>query len=125
MSFVQQQLRKNKDVFAGLTRALWELQALDKEAPANNNDRRASEALEAAQWAWRTTTGNALGKMAARFGAGDSALAKKIRALQEIGEQIAALNKKGSDILIAMGKAQRDVPVGTVSIAPFGGSKAS
>ena len=106
----EQQISKNKDVFAGLTRALWELQALDKKLATSSNDRRVSEALEAAQWAWRTTTGNALGKMAARFGAGDSALAKRIRALQEISEQITALNKQGSKILIAMGKAQRETP---------------
>ncbi len=106
----ERQIRKNKDVFAGLTRALWELKALDKKPGASGNDQRTSEALEAAQWAWRTTTGNALGKMAARLSTGDSALAKKIRALQETGEQIKGLNKQDLDILSAIGKAQRDSP---------------
>ena len=106
----EQQISKNKDVFAGLTRSLWELQALDKKPRSSANDRRVSEALDAAQWAWRTTTGNALGNMAARFGAGDSELAKRIRSLQEISQQITALNEQDREILTAIGNAQREAP---------------
>ena len=103
-----QEISKNKDVFAGVTRSLWELQALDKNPAPRIINRRVSEALEAAQWAWRTSAGIALGKMAARLGAGDSRLAKRVRDLQEKSAQISAFHKRGSSYLIAMSKAQRE-----------------
>ncbi len=74
------ELKRNRRVFEGVAWAAWQVAALE---PARRGELR-DAAFQAAQSAQQTDASAALGQMAARFAAGDGALAALVREHQDL-----------------------------------------
>ena len=82
--------RRYRYVFSNLSMAAWHLA---EQAPSRSAVLRA-KAFEAAQWYGHTSTGAALAQMSARFGAGNKALNRLVRARQDLNAQWQALDRR-------------------------------
>lgn len=102
-SVMDDEIRRNRDVFAGLAEAAWH------ESRTNAASRSAllAEAFAASQQAWSTSAASALARMSARIGTTDTALGRRIRTLQDTSERILALHEEDMRALAAWSQVQR------------------
>jgi CHAT domain-containing protein/Tfp pilus assembly protein PilF len=82
------QFKRFTDLDTGLIEAVWHVADGRPDAPAR------SEAFEAAQRAHETQAGAALAQMAARFGAGNDAIASVVRRQQDLKATLDSLDKR-------------------------------
>ena len=102
--YYEDQIKRGRLAFAGLSRAAWQIERQKSVKPGAFGN----ETFEAAQWAWRTSAGSALSKMAARLGAGDTKLGRAIRQIQDLNEQNKVLQEKMTAQLIKQSQIQRN-----------------
>ena len=82
------QFKRFTDLDTGLIEAVWHV------ADGRPNEPAKSEAFEAAQRAHETQAGAALAQMAARFGAGNDAIASVVRRQQDLKAALDSLNQR-------------------------------
>jgi CHAT domain-containing protein len=104
-SIAEQDIRRNREAFIGLSRAAWALRQ------ANGNDAALlQESFAAGQQAWATSAAAALAKMTARLKAGDSELGRAIARVQDMAERVLALHQEDMDALVRWSAVQRADP---------------
>jgi CHAT domain-containing protein len=102
-SLVEQNIKRHRDSFVGLCRAVW-----NAAAPRDRQqDTNIEETFEAAQTAWQTSAAAALAKMTARLGAADSEEGQRIRRVQDLAERVLALNGEEQKLIADFAAVQR------------------
>jgi CHAT domain-containing protein len=102
-SIVEEDIKRHREIFIGLSRAAWQLRA----APSSNATALFEETFAAAQLAWATSAASALAKMSARLGAGSTPLGQRIRRVQDLSDRILRLNGEDNTLLANWSAVQR------------------
>lgn len=103
-TFADNTLKDHREAFVGLARTLYQL----RNSPESGGPQAAiGEGFEAAQVAWNTAAAGALARMAARLGAGDTALGRAVRGLQDKSDRIVAQNEEDMKGLATWSERQR------------------
>jgi CHAT domain-containing protein/tetratricopeptide (TPR) repeat protein len=105
-SLVEADIKRNRDVFIGLSRTLWALRGQPGRNPIADMD----TSYGAGQLAWATSAASALAKMTARLKAGDTDLGRTMRDLQGMSDRILALHDEDMKALAAWSEVQRADP---------------
>jgi CHAT domain-containing protein len=105
-SALQNEIKRNRDIFIGLSRASWGLHS----TPGADQNALMNETYTAGQQAWATAAASALAKMTTRLRAGDTAMGRAIRQLQELSDRILALDEADMQALGAWSEVQRANP---------------
>lgn len=103
---VEQDIRRNRDAFVGLSSSAWSA----RRAPGADPAALLEETYAAGQLAWSTSAASALARMTARLKAGDTELGRSIRAMQAISDRILALNAEDMQALSDWSLVQRADP---------------
>src|SRR5262249_4068496 len=102
-SLVEQNIKRHRDSFVGLCRAVW-----NAAAPRDRQqDTNIEETFEAAQTAWQTSAAAALAKMTARLGAADTEEGQRIRRVQDLTERVLALHGEEQKLIADFAAVQR------------------
>jgi CHAT domain-containing protein/tetratricopeptide (TPR) repeat protein len=105
-SVVEEEIKRHRETFIGVSRAAWHLRA----APGSNAAALFEESFAAAQLAWATSAASALAKMSARLGAGSTPLGQRIRRVQDLSERVLRLNSEDNALLANWSAVQRQDP---------------
>lgn len=103
---MNQGLKRQRSAFIGLARAVWHGGAqlgLSKQAAFD-------ESFRASQDAWRTSAAEAIAKMTARLGTSNSPLGRDVSKMQQLADEIVALNEQDMRELARWSKVQRKDP---------------
>lgn len=114
-SVIDDEIRRNRAAFAGLTHAAWETGA----RPGGNRQAMMAESYAASQQAWSTSAAAALARMSTRLGAGDTDLGRRIRRLQDMSERILALHDEDMKALADWSGVQRQNPAYSAAMEAF------
>lgn len=114
-SVIDDEIRRNRAAFAGLTHAAWETGA----RPGGNRQAMMAESYAASQQAWSTSAAAALARMSTRLGAGNTDLGRRIRRLQDMSERILALHDEDMKALADWSGVQRQNPAYSAAMEAF------
>ncbi len=89
--FLEDSLKTASETFSGLASAAWQV---DQNSHNGQNLKLLEESFAAAQWAWRTSAAKAISQMAARLGAGRSAIAVRVSRVQALEQQTRRIEQK-------------------------------
>jgi CHAT domain-containing protein len=102
-SLVEQDIKRHRDTFIGLCRAVWNAAGpAERQKEAN-----VEETFQAAQTAWQTSAAAALAKMTARLAAADSEEGQRIRRAQDLAERVLALNDTDQKLIAEFSAVER------------------
>lgn len=105
-ALLEDEIKRYRESFVGLARASWEL----RDEPGSSRQAVFEETFAAAQQAWNTQAASALAKMTARLGAGETALGRRIRTIQDLADRTLALNRESMQLLGDWSAVQRANP---------------
>ncbi len=112
-SIADEEIRRQRDTFTGLCRAMWETRQQSDRAAAFE------ETFLAGQQAWNTSAASALAKMTARLGAGNTDLGRRIRNVQDLSERVLRLNADDQKLLGEWYKVQMADPAYSGALEEF------
>ena len=105
-AIVEEEIKRHREIFVGLSRAAWQLRS----SPGQDAAALFEETFAAAQLAWATSAASALAKMSARLGVGSTPLGQRIRRVQDLSERVLRLNGEDNALLANWSAVQRRDP---------------
>ena len=114
-SVFENEIKRHRDIFIGLSRASWGL----RDAPGADAASLMNETYAAGQQAWATAAASALARMTVRLKSGNTEMGRAIRQLQELSDRVLALHEDDMRALAAWSEVQRANPDYSELLAQF------